>query len=77
MLIWDALIKLKFIVIELKWLYQFIFKVVRPKSIKVLNMDKFYFHVKIQGLKIYLILNYMWKIKIKEIIIKSVIKIIL
>jgi len=41
----------KFNVIKLKWLYPFIFKVWKPKCIKVLNMDQFQFRVNVKELK--------------------------
>jgi len=41
-------------VIELKWLYSFIFKVYGPKYIEVLDSDEFQFQIKVQELKTYL-----------------------
>jgi len=44
-----------FNVIDLKGLYLFVFKVWGEKYIKVSNMDKFQFYVKVHGLPTYLI----------------------
>jgi len=53
-------VKKKIDVIRIKELYSFIFKVLGLKCIEVSDMDKFQFWIKVQGLKTYLTLSYIY-----------------
>jgi len=55
-------------VIELKWLYSFMFKVWGQKCINVSDKDESQIHVKVQGLQMFLV-RLRQKVKAKNLIV--------